>query len=114
MIEKSDLIRLQHMLDASLKAIVFIEGKTESDLDNDDLLVFGLVKAIEIVGEVAGKVSKEYQVNHPEIHWSAMISMRNRLVHAYFDINKKVLWKTLQKDLPELIIILKSLLSIND
>lgn len=114
MIQKSDLIRLQHMLDASLKAMAFIEGKNKSDLDDDDLLVFALVKAIEIVGEAAGKVSKEYQANHPEIHWSAMISMRNRLVHAYFDINKKILWQTLKKDLPELIVVLESLLLVEE
>lgn len=110
MIQKSDVIRLRHMLDASLKAMAFIEGKNESDLDDDDLLVFTLVKAVEIVGEAAGKVSKKYQANHPEIHWSAMISMHNRLVHAYFDINKKILWQILQKDLPELIVVLELLL----
>ncbi|WP_201150055.1 DUF86 domain-containing protein [Cyanobacterium sp. IPPAS B-1200] len=73
-------------------------------------MVFALVKAIEIVGEAAGKVSKEYQINHPEISWTAMISMRNRLVHAYFDINKKILWQTLKKDIPELVNILTELL----
>ena len=111
MLAKNDRIRLQHMLDASLKAISFIEGKTDADLLDDDLLVFALVKAIEIVGEAATKVSKEYQANHPEISWSAMINMRNRLVHAYFDINKKILWQTLKQDLPELIFVLEQLLN---
>ncbi|MGY6529349.1 MAG: HepT-like ribonuclease domain-containing protein [Cyanobacterium sp.] len=110
MLAKHDRIRLQHMLDASLKAISFIEGKSFSDLGSDDLLVFALVKAIEIVGEAAGKVSKKYQLDHPEISWTAIISMRNRLVHAYFDINKKILWQTLKQDIPELINILTELL----
>jgi uncharacterized protein with HEPN domain len=51
----------------ALKAISFIERKINYDLDNDDQLVFALVKAVEIVGEAAGKVSKKYQANHPEI-----------------------------------------------
>ena len=33
--------------------------------------------------------------------------MRNRLVHAYFDINHDIVWKTIQGDLPELIILLE-------
>ncbi|MBE9166618.1 DUF86 domain-containing protein [Pleurocapsales cyanobacterium LEGE 06147] len=48
----------------------------------DEILAFALVKLIEIVGEAASRVSREYQVNHPQIPWSAMIEMRNRLVHA--------------------------------
>ena len=32
--------------------------------------------------------------------------MRNRLVHAYFDINLDIVWKTVQEDLPELISLL--------
>ena len=35
--------------------------------------------------------------------------MRNRLVHAYFDINLKVIWQTTQEDLPTLIEQLKQL-----
>jgi uncharacterized protein with HEPN domain len=96
------------MLDASLKAISFVKGKSYTDLENDDLLVFALIKAVEIIGEAA---SQEYQANHSEISWSAMISMRNRLVHAYFDINLKILWKTLQEDLPPLIEQLQQLLN---
>ncbi len=48
----------------------------------------------------------------PQILWSAIIAMRNRLVHAYFDINLKILWQTVQYDLPVLIDQLKQLLNI--
>ena len=95
--------RLKHMLDASKKAISFVNDRTFQDLEEDELLALALVKLIEIVGEAASRISKEYQAEHPEIPWSAMIGMRNRLVHAYFDINLKVLWQTTQEDLPSLI-----------
>jgi uncharacterized protein with HEPN domain len=62
-----------------------------------------LVKVIEIIGEAASRVSPEYQANHPQIPWPAMSGMRNRLVHAYFDINLRILWQTTQEDLPLLI-----------
>jgi uncharacterized protein with HEPN domain len=68
-----------------------------------------LVKAVEIVGEAVSRVSPEYQANNPQIPWSAMIGMRNRLVHAYFDINLRILWQTTQEDLPLLIDELKKL-----
>ena len=35
--------------------------------------------------------------------------MRNRLVHAYFDIDLDVVWETVRGDLPALIVRLESL-----
>ncbi len=104
-----DRTRLLHMLDAAQKAITFVKGRTFHDLENDEIMVLALVKVIEIIGEAASKVSQEYQANHPQILWSAMIGMRNRLVHAYFDINLRILWQTTQEDLPLLIDELKKL-----
>ena len=91
------------MLDASHKAVSFVQNRTLKDLENDEILVLALVKTVEIVGEAASRISREYQDNHSQIPWSAIIGMRNRLVHAYFDINLKILWQTTQKDLPLLI-----------
>lgn len=38
-----------------------------------------------------------------------VIAMRNRLVHVYFDINRDILWQTVQEDLPGLIVQLEEL-----
>jgi uncharacterized protein with HEPN domain len=100
---QDDKTRIRHMLDAAKKAIAFVNNRNFQDLENDEILALALVKLIEIVGEAASRVSKEYQTSHPKIPWSAMIGMRNRLVHAYFDINLKILWQTTQEDLPSLI-----------
>lgn len=42
-----------------------------------------IVRALEILGEAASKVSSEYRQQHPEIPWREMIGMRNRLIHDY-------------------------------
>jgi uncharacterized protein with HEPN domain len=89
-----DRTRLQLMLDASKKAIAFAENLTSRDLEEDEILRLALVKTIEIVGEAASRVSRLYQDEHPQIPWAKMVAMRNRLVHAYFDINLGILWQT--------------------
>ena len=104
-----DSTRLLHMLDAAYKAIGFVANRTFQDLENDEILALALVKAIEIVGEAASRVSPEYQAKYPQIPWSAMMGMGNRLVHAYFEINLRILWQTTQEDLPLLIDELKKL-----
>jgi uncharacterized protein with HEPN domain len=78
-----DRVRLRHALDALNAAMRFVEGRTRSDLDTDDMLLFALVRAIEIVGEAAGKVTDETCALLPELPWSSIVGMRNRLIHAY-------------------------------
>jgi uncharacterized protein with HEPN domain len=91
------------MLDAAKQAIAFMAGRSKLSLDADAMLLLAVVKAIEIVGEAAAKITKERQADIPQIPWSQIISMRNRLTHAYFDIDTDVVWQTIVEDLPELI-----------
>jgi len=91
------------MLDASRKALKFMQGRKRDALDNDPMLLLAVVKALEIVGEAAARITKERQAKISQIPWPQMISMRNRLIHAYFDIDTDVVWETIVEDLPELI-----------
>ena len=104
---EDDEIRLLHMLDAAREAVAFSRGRTRGDLNNDRQLVLALVKDVEIVGEAATQVTKVTRQQLPDIPWEQIVGMRNRLVHAYFDINLDIVWKTIQGDLPELIILLE-------
>ncbi len=84
---KDDITRLRHMLDAAREARSFAAGKSRSDLDADRKLALAIIKDIEIIGEAASKVSQEARESHPAIPWLDIINMRNRLIHAYFDID---------------------------
>ncbi len=101
--QNDDPVRLRHMLDAAREAELFAQNKTRSDLDTDRKLVLALVKDIEIIYEAAANITDRCQENMPQIPWSNITGMRNRLVHAYFDINLDILWKTVIEDLPPLV-----------
>ncbi len=107
--QKDDHIRLRHMLDAAREAEIFIQSKTRDSLETDRKLVFALIKCIEIVGEAAANVTNQCRDNLPQIPWPSIIGMRNRLIHAYFDIDLDVLWKTLIEDIPSLIVELEKI-----
>ncbi len=100
---KSDSVRLRHMLDAAKEAQSFMKGKGRGDLDANRMLVLSILRLVEIIGEAASQVSKELQEKHPEIPWGLIVAMRNRLVHAYFDVDLDRVWSTTQDDLPTLI-----------
>jgi uncharacterized protein with HEPN domain len=95
------------MLEAAEQARAFILNKRRDDLENDLQLVWALVKAMEIIGEAACQVGSETRAQFPQIPWEKITGMRHRLVHAYFDIDRDILWKTVQDGLPPLITVLK-------
>ena len=106
----NDASRLQHMLDAAEKSQTFLWNHTRADLDTDEMLRLAVMKLIEIVGEAASRTTPEFRVNHPEIPWREVISMRNRLTHGYFEVNLDILWNIVKNDIPPLITSLRSIL----
>ena len=100
---RDDIIRMRHMLDASTEAAGYADSKVRADLDTDRTLVHSLVRCLEITGEAAAKVSKDCRSQYDSIPWDDIIGMRNRLIHAYFDINLNIVWRTVKEELPALI-----------
>ena len=88
----------------------FVSGRQRDDLDSDEMLRFALLRAIEIIGEAASRVSPEFRAAAPLISWARIVSMRNRLIHAYFDINRDILWTTATEALPALVPALRAAL----
>jgi uncharacterized protein with HEPN domain len=97
-----DAERLRHIRDAVEKVYDFVRDRRKSDLDGDAMLLFALVRAIEVIGEAAVHLSLPFREQHPEIPWTKVIGMRNRLIHGYFDVDANVVWDTATVDIPEL------------
>jgi uncharacterized protein with HEPN domain len=99
------------MLDAAAEAMAFAKDRAPRDLSSDRMLLLSLVKEIEIIGEAATQVSQEFRDGHPDIPWAGIRGMRNRLIHAYSDVNIGLVWSTVVSALPELAQQLKTLLA---
>ena len=95
------------MVEAAESACQFVSGRARGDLDTDQMLLFAVVRAIEIVGEAGSKVSAATRQSSGD--WTLITSMRNPVVHAYFDIDHEIVWKTVTEELPELLPKLRSL-----
>lgn len=96
------------MLDAAREAVGYAAGRERADLDTTRMLARAIVKAVEIVGEAASKVTNETQVLVPEIPWVDIVGMRHRLIHAYYDVDLDIVWDTVGVDLPPLIAALEA------
>ena len=100
---RDDTAYLLDMLVAARDALAFAEGMSYDEFARDRRTQFAVLKAVEIVGEAAEHVSAATKKAHPAIPWRAIVGMRNRLVHAYFDIDLPLVWDTVCDDLPALI-----------
>ena len=98
-----DGIRLRHMQQAAKEAMSFADGRTKDDLKSDRQLALSIVKCVEIIGEAASRITDATRQAHPEIPWTAIVGMRNRLIHGYFDIDLERVWGTVTKNLPRLV-----------
>src|ERR1700678_1035170 len=93
-LKPDDRVRLNHILDALGHAIQFTTGRQREDLDDDTMLRFALLYAVQIVGEAASRISLETRDQYLDVPWAVIVAMRNRLVHAYADIDHDNLWTT--------------------
>jgi len=50
--------------------------------------------------------------SRPDIPWPAIVGMRNRLIHAYAEIDLEVVWSAVTSDLPLLVTIVEQLLAV--
>jgi uncharacterized protein with HEPN domain len=63
----------------------------------DRLHMLAIIKSIEIIGEAASKVTEPFKTENSIIPWNDIINMRNRLIHAYFDVNLELYGKPLRR-----------------
>lgn len=85
------------------------DGRKRADLDQDRLLNLALVRLLEIIGEAANRVPEEQRAYLPQIPWPQIVSLRNRLIHGYDEVDFDILWQIVVHDLPPLIEALESL-----
>lgn len=101
------------MLDAAQGAIKHLNNREREDLDRDRLLINGVIRELEILGEAASQISAETRLLYPYLPWREMIGMRNRLIHAYFDVDHHAVWLVVKEHLPSLVIELQTILQKN-
>ena len=93
-----------------LEDIVFYANNVKKILDrvsyddfvNDIRIYYSVMKNIEIIGEAANMLSKDFIETHTGLPWKQIIGMRHVLVHGYYTITPEKIWETVQEDLPVL------------
>lgn len=98
---RNDTERLKDIL-AAIAQIERYAIQGQETFRTDELIQVWIVHHLQIVGEAAAAISDDFQAQHTEIPWFAIIAFRNILVHEYFRIDPNTVWRILERDLPAL------------
>ncbi len=91
--------RLENIIEYANNVTMLIEGYTLEALVNDKRTYYAVMKNVEIVGEAAYMLSKDFKSAHPETPWRIIQGMRHVLVHDYSTIDNKELYNTAINDM---------------
>lgn len=106
-----DLTYLGHMLDMARKAVAKTAEASREAYDMDENLRLALTHLVQVIGEAARHVSREFTVAHPEIAWVEIVGMRHKVVHDYLGVDEDIVWQVVSEDLPKLVTALEPLVT---
>ena len=95
--------RVRDILDAILEIQRFVDGMDYESFKKDDKSIRAVEMNFIIIGEAANQIPEEIEERYSSIPWGLMRAMRNRIVHVYFRVDEKLMWETIQNDLPPLV-----------
>ncbi len=91
---------LKDMLAAIESIESFTAGMTLESFEKDDKTQSAVIRKFEILGEAVRHVPDDLRIAYPEVPWKEMAGMRDRLIHFYMGVNARLIWQTIQDDLP--------------
>lgn len=94
--------RLEHMLMAINHIEEFTQDMDYSTFVSDKRTLYATIYNIQVIGEAAYKLTKEFKSAHPELPWPLMEKMRHVLVHDYFRIVPEAVWDVVTDDIPSI------------
>ena len=101
--KKNNRVYLQQIVNYIEKIEGYVSGINFGEFENNGLLQDGVMRNIELIGETARKLSPLFWEKYRKVLPLAQaVSMRNKLIHEYDDVDLKIVWNTVKIDLVEL------------
>ena len=95
--------RVADIVDSIEKILSYTAGMSFEQFRKDSKTIDAVIRNFTIIGEAARHIPDDIVQSHPEIPWREMADLRNIIVHEYSGVNEKIIWETIQTDLPGLL-----------
>lgn len=88
---------------AARLVLAFTEGMDKADFLDDIKTQSSVLHQLMVLGEAVKRLSDDFRARHPEIPWTLMAGMRDKLIHGYDIVDLEEVWKTANRDVPDLL-----------
>ena len=99
---RSESSYLKDILVACRKIERIAEAHSEVSFLADQVLPPAVLHHLTVIGEAICRLSPELTARYPEVPWRQIVAVRNRIVHAYFELDWQILWDSAVGDVPRL------------
>jgi len=93
------------------RIVLFSKDLTKSDLKSNEEKQSAILYQVIIIGEAVKRLSIDFRNSNLAIPWKEIAGMRDILAHQYDKVNIDTLWYVVNRDIPELKIMISPLLS---
>ena len=94
--------RLEDIRQYALNVETILDGVTFEEFVKDIKIYYSVMKNVEVIGEAANMLTRDFKEKHPELPWRLIVKMRNVLVHGYAQVSDTDLWQTATNDIKPL------------
>lgn len=108
-----DLHCIESIIEAVERILEYTTGYENADEFNEDYRNFdATLMNFVIIGEMIGKLSKDFIIKNSSVEWHKIKGLRNLVAHNYFGIDAEEIWQIVINKIPklkaDLMIILKN------
>ena len=100
MTKKEDLVFIKHILNAINDLLSSIKSLSKKEFIESKDIKDATIRRIEIIGEAVKNISEETKNRYPKIEWKKIIGTRDRLIHAYFNVDLDITWDIIKHNIP--------------
>jgi len=79
-----------------------IAGMERDTFLSDEKTTDAVVRSLEVIGEAANRLPPDFREQHAEIPWGRIVGLRNRVIHAYFEVDLELVWEIVGGELRDL------------
>ena len=91
---------IEDIIEAMVNAMEFVKNMEYDEFVKDTKTIYAVIRAIEIIGEAVKNIPEKIRKEYPDIPWSSIAGMRDKVIHAYFGVKIERVWEVVKRDIP--------------